>query len=205
MRDRKIQENFVGVVLMRLNEQISDNLLESLDKLEAQVKMMLSGESGCGNQERPPKETYATALRFGLRTPDLLPDEIHLGVKLTDREGMFYPQGVSTEVDLVKRNHYWTVFKIKANAEPDDIVALAFKLELLRAQNPDEEIRAVLFSLNEEPELKQCCQLYQIELVEPFSTLSEPWAQEWIAREDEEILRAEHPELFDTDLPDSDQ
>lgn len=200
-----MQENFVDAVLMRLSEQTSDNLLESLGKLEAQMKMMLSGEFGSGNQEQPPEKIYATALRFGLRTPDLSPADIHLGVKLTDREGAFYPQGATTEVDIVKRDHRWTVFKIKANAKPDDVVVLAFKLELLRAQNPDKEIRAVLFSLNEEPELKQCCQLYQIKLVEPFSTLSDPWAKEWIAREGEEILRAEHPELFDTDLPGSDQ
>jgi hypothetical protein len=188
---------------MMSNTQTLKGIDRRLQGFDAWMNLY-TGMAGSDKGQRL-EDTFAAALRFGLRNPDLSPDDIRLRVKLTDREGMIYKPGTTTEVDIVVHDRRWTVFEIKASAEIDDVDILEFKLKLLRAQNPDQEIRGVFFSSTQEKELKQRCQLYQIELVEPLSTLSEPWAKEWIAREDEEILRAEHPELFDTDLPDSDQ
>ncbi len=205
--DERLDKLEPQVVKLRREMMSNTQMLKGIDRrlygFDAWMKLY-TGMAGSDKGQRL-EDTFAAALRFGLRNPELSPDDIRLRVKLTDQEGIIYKPGTTTEVDVVVHDGRWTVFEIKASAEIDDVDILEFKLKLLRAQNPDLEIRGAFFSATQETGLKQRCQLYQIELVEPLSTLSEPWAKEWMAREDEEILRAEHPELFDTDLSDSDE
>jgi hypothetical protein len=117
------------------------------------------------------EDTFALALRYGLRNPDLSPDDIHLRVKLVDREGLVYPSGAVTEVDVVIQGQRWTVFEIKAAAAAGDVDSFALKLKLLHLQQTDKEIRGVFFSCIEDKDLQQRCRAYQIELIEPFATL----------------------------------
>jgi hypothetical protein len=171
--------------LMKHGQQLA-HLRKRSDGLDAWLKV-IEGNKG-RERGKHLEDVFATALRFGLRNPDLSPEQIRLRVKLTDHEGLVYVPGFTTEVDIVMHDHRWTVFEIKASAEVDDVPLFASKLKLLRAQQPDKEIRGVLFSCHEDGELKQRCRDYQIEFIEPISTLGQDWVMEWAAKDCEEDL-----------------
>lgn len=164
-----LQMRYARRDIARNGSQLS-YLIRRMDGLEAWIKAIEGGKGSEKGQNL--EETFATALRFGLNRPDLKPENIHLHVKLTDLEGLIYKPGYSTEVDIIIQGNHWTVFEIKASAEKDDVTSFWFKLKLIRLQQPDKEIRGVIFSCRDDAELKGCCRDYQIELIEPFTTLT---------------------------------
>ncbi|MGH9838671.1 MAG: hypothetical protein ACREEM_07800 [Blastocatellia bacterium] len=145
-------------------------VIRRMDGLEAWIKA-IEGKKGSDKGQNL-EETFATALRFGLQNADIKPENIRLRVKLTDSDGLVYQRGHTTEVDIIIEDRRWTAFEIKASAEKDDVTSFWFKLKLIRLQQPDKEIRGVIFSCRDDAELKECCRDYEIELIEPFTTLT---------------------------------
>jgi len=164
-----LQMKYARRDIARNGSQLS-YVIRRMDGLEAWIKA-IEGKKGSDKGQNL-EETFAMALRFGLQNAGIRPENIRLRVKLTDSEGLVYQRGYTTEVDIIIEDHRWTVFEIKASAEKDDVTSFFFKLKLIRLQQPDKEVRGVIFSCTEERSVKECSRDYEIELIEPFSTLT---------------------------------
>ena len=164
-----LQMKYARLDIARNGSQLS-YVIRRMDGMGAWIKA-IEGKKGSDKGQNL-EETFATALRFGLQNAGIKPENIRLRVKLTDSEGLVYRRGHTTEVDIIIEDQRWTVFEIKASAEKDDVTSFWFKLKLIRLQQPDKEIRGVIFSCRDDAELKDCCRDYEIELIEPFTTLT---------------------------------
>lgn len=169
LREYDLQMKYARLDIARNGSQLG-YVIRRMDGMEAWIKA-IEGKKGSDKGQNL-EETFATALRFGLQNVEIKPENIQLRVKLTDSEGLVYQRGYTTEVDIIIEERRWTVFEIKASAEKDDVTSFWFKLKLIRLQQPDKEIRGVIFSCREDAELKDACRDFQIELIEPFSTLA---------------------------------
>ncbi len=110
------------------------------------------------------EDVVASALRIGLKRPDVRADMIKLRQKIVDREGIVYKPGQQKEVDLVASNGEYLVFEVKSAAKPGDVDDFAEKVTLLRHIHPEKQVRGVFITLAPEADVQQRCRELGIEL-----------------------------------------
>lgn len=145
-----------------------ENLLRRSDRLDAWMRATV-GRMG-SDKGTQLEDVFAAELRFGLNNPGLSENDLRLRVKVVDQDGLIYPRGFITEVDVVSSNGQLIVFEIKASAEIDDVDIFAMKIRLFKLQQPKKDVRGVIFSMGINDELKERCQYYGVELIQPLST-----------------------------------
>jgi hypothetical protein len=139
-------------------------ILERMDHQEAWLSYVtgnLRAEKG-----RTMEDLVAVALSYGLKHPDIKPEHIRLRQKLVDTEGRVFKPGFVTEVDLIAEDSQLTVFEVKTTAKTGDVDVFALKVELVAAQNPDEQVRGVFIMLGAGADVRQRCAHYGLELVD---------------------------------------
>lgn len=139
-------------------------ILERMDGQESWLRFVtgnLQAEKG-----QTLEDMFAAALRYGLKNPDIVPEQIRLRQKLVDTEGQVFKSGFATEVDLIAENDKLTAFEVKATAKPNEVDIFALKVELVAAQNPDRQVRGVFISLATSEDVRQRCAEHGLELVD---------------------------------------
>ncbi|NJN67437.1 MAG: hypothetical protein HC884_12355 [Chloroflexaceae bacterium] len=136
-------------------QSIQADMLRRMDLRDAWFQVTV-GDMG-NAKGRNLEDTFALALRYGLQNPDIMPESIRLRQKLVDREGYAFKRGFSTEIDLIAEDGFLSVFEVKATADADDVNLFALKVELVAAQNPNQQVRGILISLGASDEVRQQC------------------------------------------------
>ncbi|MBS1252840.1 MAG: hypothetical protein MAG451_01882 [Anaerolineales bacterium] len=138
-------------------------ILERMDHQESWLNFVtgnLRSEKG-----KTLEDMFATALRYGLKNPDITPDKIRLRQELVDAEGRVFKTGFETEVDLIAEDSRLIVFEVKATAKSSDVDFFALKVDLAAAQNPDKSVEGVFISLAASPAVQQRCAHYGLALL----------------------------------------
>jgi hypothetical protein len=112
------------------------------------------------------EDMFAAGLRHGLKDDEILPETIRLRQPLEDTEGLVFKKGYATEVDLVAQNGKLTVFEVKATAKVGEVDWFAWKVELVKAQNPTLQVRGVFICLGAPAAVKQRCLDCGLELLD---------------------------------------
>lgn len=141
----------LGAVNQRLDEQIADSR-----GFRDWFQLLVGELQDCADKRW--EDVVAGALRYGLRRPDVLPEQIRLRQCITDSEGLFFPKGATREVDLVAQDGEMIVFEVKSAPDWDDVVNFSDKVRLLRHQNPDKRVSGVFVALTDDPQVRQECE-----------------------------------------------
>ncbi len=141
-----------------------ERLIEKIDGQEKWLKLVIGDLRNEKGQTL--EDLVAAALRYGLKNPDINPENIRLRQKLVDTEGQVFKPGFSTEIDLIAEDGTLTVFEVKASAKPGDVYLFSMKVELVAVQNPDKQALGVFISLEAGEEVKQQCAEYGLALVD---------------------------------------
>jgi hypothetical protein len=120
------------------------------------------------------EEIAAIGLSYGLRNPDIKPENIRLRQKLVDRAGLVYALPMETEVDIIAQNGRLIAFEVKSTGRGDEVTTFAFKVKLLALQNPDKEVQGIFVALAPTAEVRAQCERYGIELLEAARGLPPP-------------------------------
>ncbi|MEW5986091.1 MAG: hypothetical protein AB1791_05620 [Chloroflexota bacterium] len=139
-------------------------LIKRMDGQEAWLKLVI-GDLRIKKGELL-EDLVATALRYGLKNPDIAPESIRLRQKLLDPEGRYFKRSRVTEVDLIVEDGKLVVFEVKASAEASDVDYFAQKVQLLTEQNPDKQVHGIFITLAADPEVREACHHYGLELAE---------------------------------------
>ncbi|MFQ5616025.1 MAG: hypothetical protein ACE5GO_06160 [Anaerolineales bacterium] len=112
------------------------------------------------------EDMVAKALRYGLKNPDIKPENIRLRQKLrgTKNDGML--SRAEAEIDLILENGRMVIVEVKTYADTGDAVKLDILVRLLRNQNPDKHVEGMLICLSAEEGLRQYCERNGIILVD---------------------------------------
>ena len=111
----------------------------------------------------------ALGLRVGLKKPNITAENIRLRNQLVDSEGLIFPRGFTTEVDLIAEDNKLTVFRVfelKAKVKAGDVGVFGLMVELVAAQNPTKTVKGMLICLGPGEEIRQSCVEYGVELIE---------------------------------------
>jgi chromosome segregation ATPase len=112
------------------------------------------------------EDMFAAGLRHGLKDDEISPDTIRLRQPLEDIDGLVFKKGYGTEVDLIAQNGKLTVFEVKATAKVGEVDLFAWKVELVKAQNPTLQVRGVFICLGAPAAVKQRCLENGLELLD---------------------------------------
>lgn len=112
------------------------------------------------------EDLFAAALRYGLKDPDISPEQINLRQKLVDSKGLVFKRKFETEVDIIARDGQLIIFEVKAGAKPSDVDTFALKVELLAANNSDKQVEGVLVALGASKAVQERCQKLGITLID---------------------------------------
>ena len=138
-----------------------------IDQLEGQRRWFDSLSGNLGNEAGTMSEDLvAAALRFGLKTDDIDPENILLRQTITDPDGLVRDRHYRSEVDIIARNGSMTVFEVKTRrVRPGDVSDFALKVKLLGLQNPGTPVKGLLIVPRAGQQVRDECELYGIELV----------------------------------------
>jgi hypothetical protein len=140
-----------------------EHILKRLDGQEAWLRVTIG--SLHRNQGETFEDMFAAGLRYGLQDEEITAETIRLREPLLDHDGLVFEKGYRTEVDLVARNGRLIVFEVKTTVKPGEVDFFAWKVELVRAQNPTLQVRGVFISLGALAAVKQRCQEKGLELL----------------------------------------
>jgi hypothetical protein len=141
-----------------------ESILKQLAGQEAWLRVTVGGLRNEKGQTL--EDMFAAGLRHGLKDDDILPDTIRLRQPLEDIHGLVFKKGYATEVDLVAQNGKLTVFEVKATAKVGEVDWFAWKVELVKAQNPTLQVRGVFICLGAPAAVKQRCLECGLELLD---------------------------------------
>ncbi len=140
-----------------------ENILKQLSGQEAWLKMTIG--SLHNDKGETLEDMFAAGLRYGLKDDEITPETIRLREPLVDHNGVVFEKGYETEVDLVAHNGTLIVFEVKATAKTGDVDFFAWKVKLIRAQNPTLQVRGVFICLGARAAVKQRCPEMGVELL----------------------------------------
>lgn len=155
-------------LLLLKREQIQlkagqETLLKRMDGVEAWMSFVngvVRNEKGSSLEE-----VAAAALRYKLQNPDIAAENVRLRQKLVDREGVIFPTGFETEVDIVAENGELLVFEVKSTGRASDVSLFALKVNLVRSQNPYKRVSGLFIAPAASPEIQQECTKYGLQLL----------------------------------------
>ncbi len=140
-----------------------ENILKQLSGQEAWLKMTIG--SLHNDKGETLEDMFAAGLRYGLKDDEITPETIRLREPLVDHDGVVFEKGYETEVDLVAHNGTLIVFEVKATAKTGEVDFFAWKVKLLRIQNPTLKVRGVFICLGARAAVKQRCPEMGVELL----------------------------------------
>ena len=141
-----------------------DLLFRKLDQRDAEL-LLKYGDLG-NIKGKALEDMFAAALRYGLRNPDIQPDQIKLRQPIADLEGQIFKPGYVSEIDLIAQNGRLMLFEVKASSVVDHVDLFASKVDLIKLQQPDQIIHAVFISLDAVQAVSERCQALGLELVD---------------------------------------
>jgi chromosome segregation ATPase len=140
-----------------------ENILKRLDGQENWLRLTIG--SLHSDKGETLEDMFAAGLRYGLKDDEITADTIRLREPLVDEEGLVFEKGYETEVDLVAQNGRLTVFEVKATAKAGEVDFFAWKVKLVRAQNPTLQVRGVFICLGAPSVVKRRCRENGLELL----------------------------------------
>ncbi len=141
-----------------------DLLFRKLDQRDAEL-LLKYGDLG-NIKGKALEDMFAAALGYGLRNPDIQPDQIKMRQPIADPEGQIFKPGYVSEIDLIAQNGRLILFEVKASAVVDHVDLFASKVDLIKLQQPDQIIHAVFISLDAVQAVSERCQALGVELVD---------------------------------------
>jgi hypothetical protein len=148
--------------------ELQDYVIQLLPYLLHEAPELITAVEGIvlRNETGPNLEDiFATELRYALKDEEILPDTIRWHQPLIDTEGLVFKKGYETEVDLVAQNGKLTVFEVKATAKVGEVDLFAWKVALVKAQNPTLQVHGVFICLGAPAAVKQRCLENELELL----------------------------------------
>jgi hypothetical protein len=140
-----------------------ENILKRLDGQENWLRMTIG--SLHSDKGETLEDMFAAGLRYGLKDDEITADTIRLREPLVDEEGLVFEKGYGTEVDVIAQNGRLTVFEVKATAKAGEVDFFAWKVKLVRAQNPTLQVRGVFICLGAPSVVKRRCRENGLELL----------------------------------------
>jgi hypothetical protein len=140
------------------------NMNRRMEGMEKWVKFVtgdLRNEKG-----QTMEDMFAAALRYGLKNPDIKPEHIHLRQRLVDTEGLVFPKGFETDIDIIAQNDEILVFEVKSTAKKSEVEMHAVRTQLVALQNPAKKVRGIFITLAAHENIRQRCADLGIELVD---------------------------------------
>ncbi len=143
--------------------------MDKIDKETTQFEAWLKIITGNVGDEKGQalKQLFAHDLNHCLKNREVKPETIQLRQKFLDTECLIYlKKGRYIEADIIAEDGKLTVFEVKTSAVGTDVATLARKVKLIQIQNPDKQVQGIFISLGAKDEVKQCCQEYDLELID---------------------------------------
>jgi hypothetical protein len=119
-------------------------------------------------QGRTVEDVVASGLRSALDWPDLKADNVRLGYRLIDKEGLVCPAGFKIEANLIVEDNQITVFEVLDWGKWSDVDLVDLKVQLATALNPGKEVRGLVIQVASTQEVEERCAELGIELVDSW-------------------------------------
>jgi hypothetical protein len=146
-------------------ESTLERMENKITKFDAWLKI-IAGNVG-DEKGQALEQLFALGLTYGLKNRDVKPETIQLRQQFVDTEGLIYlKKGKYIEVDIIAEDGMFTVFEVKSSAVGTDVETFARKVKLIQIQNLDKQVQGIFISLGAKDEVKQCCQEYDLELID---------------------------------------
>jgi hypothetical protein len=161
-------DNLDRSLLLLKREQIQlksgqESIRKQMEGMEAWVSFIngvVRNEKGSSLED-----VAAAALRYKLKNPDIVSENVRLREKLVDYEGVVFPKGFVTEVDIVAENGELLVFEVKSTGRVSDVSMFALKVNLVRSQNPYKQVHGLLIAPAASAEVQEECVKYSLQLL----------------------------------------
>ncbi|MCE7988840.1 MAG: hypothetical protein DYG89_47400 [Caldilinea sp. CFX5] len=161
-------DNIDRSLLLLKREQIQlksgqESMRKQMEGMEAWVSFIngiVRNEKGSSLED-----VAAAALRYKLQNPDIVAENVRLRQKLVDYEGVVFPKGFVTEVDIVAENGDLLVFEVKSTGRVSDVSMFALKVNLVRSQNPYKRVHGLFIAPAASVEIQEECATYGLQLL----------------------------------------
>ncbi len=111
------------------------------------------------------EDVVAAAFRLGLQNPNIRAEHVRLRQEIVDTDGVIFRAGRRKEVDIIATDGELLVFEVKSAPKVGEVEYFADKVELVRLQNPDKQVRGVLVALGVGEEIRRACRAHGLMLL----------------------------------------
>ncbi len=111
------------------------------------------------------EDVVAAALRLGLQNPNIRAEHVRLRQEIVDTDGVIFRAGRRKEVDIIATDGELLVFEVKSAPKVGEVEYFADKVELVRLQNPDKQVRGILVALGVGEEIRRACRAHGLMLL----------------------------------------